>query len=310
MDETTLAEIMNAALNGESYFCEAASLGYSIKHIDLFNKLAKKNFDQLSKEAMKTRVELPYSRDFVKVDFETNKKEAVAFTESILGENTGAALLTLPIEKQAMGLFDGATLFNYDGNARTITPSKIVLFRTDLSYNALSLVHENTHILFNNPAPSKGFHIHYNELLPILMELMAASRFEKTLNDPNLLKLYLDIRIRTLRSHLEEYYKGLALRQAGTKDLVPFEYAIHVSYSYIIATFYAIRLFELYKEDPVRMEKWVKSAITHQETVENLLDEAHVSLTDKDTIKANEKVLKMYQNSMNFILFSITSRNI
>ncbi|MCI8544991.1 MAG: hypothetical protein HFH09_02035 [Bacilli bacterium] len=281
--------------NGISFFSQIESFNFSLKHIDIFDKLGAKNFEKIKAEAMKTNASFPYSRDFVKTSLEVNKREAVSFTEQILESNSGKALLTLPIEKQAMDLFDGATLFHYDGEERTIIASKIILFRTDLSYNALSLVHENTHILFNNPAPAKGFHIHYNELLPILMELIATMRFEETLRDPNLLKHYIDIRIKTLRDHITEYMQGLQLRAAGVKNHIAMEYSIHNSYSYIIAIIYALRLFELYKEEPIAMKKWIQDAITHQRKVEDLLADANVSLKDKDTIKATEKVLKMYQ---------------
>ncbi len=289
------SELSVAMENGISFFSEAKSFGFSIKHIDMFDKQGARNFEHLKQEALKTSAIFPYSRDFKKVDLETNKKEAVAFTESMLGENTGNALLTLPIEKQAMNLFDGGTLFCYDEEKRTITASKIVLFRTDLSYSALSLVHENTHILFNNPAPQKGFHIHYNELLPILMELIATIRFEETLKDPNLLKYYLDIRIKTFRDHLEEYSQCITLRTAGVNDYIPIEYSAHNSYSYIISTIYALRLFELYKENPNQIKELIQKAITHQITVEQLLQETNTSLKNKETIKATEKVLRMYQ---------------
>lgn len=294
MDEM-LTEYANALANGTFFFEEANAFGFSLKHIDMFDKQGAKNFEKIKQLALQTSATLPYSRDFTKSTLETNKKEAIAFTEEFLGSGTAKALKTLSIEKVAMPLFDGATYFEYNGEKRTILPEKIVLFRTDLSYSALSLVHENTHILFNNPAPQKGFHLHYNELLPILMELIATTRFEDSLQDPNLLQHYLDIRIETFRRHLEEYSQGILLRVSGAKDLIPIEYSIHNSYSYVICTIYALRLFELYKKNPEIIKQLIQKAITHQITVEELLQETSTSLKDKETIKGTEKILKMYQ---------------
>ncbi|MCI9234265.1 MAG: hypothetical protein HFH08_06740 [Bacilli bacterium] len=290
-----LNQYNNALMNGTSFFNEAQAFHFSFKHIDMFDQQGAKNFEKIKQETLKTSASLPYSRDFSKSNLETNKKEAIAFTEEFLGTGTAEALKTIPIEKAALPLFDAATEFHYDGNQRTIRAGKIILFRTDLSYSALSLVHENTHILFNHPAPQKGFHIHYNELLPILMELIATIRFQDTLKDSKLLQHYLDIRIKTLHSHFEEYSSGIALRIAGAKNLIPIEYSIHNSYSYIICTIYALRLFEQYKENPNATKQIIQSAIAHKITVEQLLQKTNTSLKDNETIIATQKILKMYQ---------------
>lgn len=291
MDEM-LTEYANAFINGTSFFEEAKDFGFSIKHIDMFDKQGAQNFEKIKQEALKTSAALPYSKDFTKSNLETNKKEVIAFTEKFLGTGSTKTLKTLPIEKAAMPLFDGATLFHYDGKQRTILPTKIVLFRTDLSYSALSLVHENTHILFNHPAPQKGFHLHYNELLPIVMELIATIRFQETLKDPNLLQHYLDIRIKTFRDHIEEYSKGILLKASGIKDSTPIEYSIHNSYSYIICTIYGLRLFELYKQEPESIKELIQKAITHQITVEQLLQETNTSLKKQRNNKRNRKNIK------------------
>lgn len=288
-------ELSNAIHNGKAFFHEAESFGFSLKHIDMFDQLGAKNFYKLKNEIIKCSLFLPQSRDFTKTDLETNKQAALFFMKQFLGIESLKSLQTVPIEKAAMALFDGATEFCYDATERTITASKIILFRTDLSYSALSLVHENTHILFNHPAPYKNFHIHYNELLPILMEMIAATYLKETLNDPNLEKRYLDLRMTTLKSHFEEYTSGVLLKKAGIQDYIPLEYSIHNSYSYIIATIYALRLFELYQENREEIQKLIQETIQHKKTVEKLLQDTNVSLKNPDTVKATEKVLKMYQ---------------
>lgn len=50
-----------------------------------------------------------------------------------------------------------------------------------------------------------------------------------------------------------------------------------------------------YKQEPESIKELIQKAITHQITVEQLLQETNTSLKNKETIKGTEKILKMYQ---------------
>lgn len=277
-----------------SYFDEIKAFEFSLDKIDISGSVEKTIFKNLQSAITSSNVCFPYSKDFKKTSLEENKQLAISFFEKFLGENTSTALTTVPIEKMNMQIFDGATLFKYDLQEKIITPIKIVLYRTDLSYNALSLCHENTHILFNNPIPNPGFHYHYNELLPILIELIAATYFSEILGEKKLLDFYIAIRIKTLQEHILEYEsaeKILKIKLVQEMSL-PIKYSMHNSYTYIISTIYALHLFEQYQKHPNEIRDVIKECLMHQDTIENMLKKRKVSLKNPDTVNATMKVLK------------------
>ncbi|MCI8446300.1 MAG: hypothetical protein HFH31_02265 [Bacilli bacterium] len=277
-----------------SYFDEIRAFKFSLDKIDISRASEKKIFENLQAAITASSISFPYSKDFKKNSLEENKQLAISFFESFLGENTGTPLTTIPIEKASMPMFDGATLFSYNLQEKTITPIKIVLYRTDLSYNALSLCHENTHILFNNHMPTPGFHYHYNELLPILIELIATTYFSELLNEKKLLDLYLTIRTKTLQDHIAEYKSCEKLLKMGPiKEIeLPIKYSMNTCYTYIISTIFAFHLFEQYQKYPDEIRAIIKECLMHHIKVEDMLRKRDISLKNPDTVNATMKVLQ------------------
>lgn len=291
--ETLEQILVNNIPTATCYFSEMEAFGFSLEPIDINTSKGKRAFDKLRLQILKQQIQKPKPTDFIESPLEDSIQNAIHFLENFLGPMSAEGLKTLPIIKSTtLSMFDAATEFAYDLEQMTITPKKIKIYKKDISYNTLALIHENTHILFNRQI-QPGFHYHYNELLPILMELIATTE----LNDPTLLENYIKIRLQTLQHHFLEFDQGNTLqKQLKTQfqDIqLVIDYTINNSYSYIISTFLACHLFEQYKEDPETMKPLIKACINHQQTLEELLKQRHVTLKNHETIKATQKVLKL-----------------
>jgi len=297
MDYQLLQTCLAILPTANAYFEEMKAFGFSLDQIDLASKNGRRNFEKLQLQILKSRLQQPSVNSFKAIDFDTNLKAAINFFQSFLGKESSAPLETLPITRNTnLGKFDGVTEATYDLKNRTIKPTRIMLFRTNISYSSLMLCHENTRILFNQKVPTPGFHYHYNEILPTLVELIAASTLK--LQDENLFESYQCVRLWALKEHFEEYIHGILVKKMPRKPQIttlPLEYSINNSYSYIISIIFAFHLFEQYQSSPEEITEHIKACLTHKETVEELLKNTNVSLQNEDTIKATQKILKMYQ---------------
>ncbi len=288
--EQTLVDHIPEAIH---YFEEMEAFNFSLEPIDMNTTKGKRAFDKLLLQLLKSQIELPKPTSFKESILEESTKTAIHFLENFLGPMSAEALKTLPIIRSTtIPMFDAATEFSYDLAKKTITPKKIKIYKKDISYNALTLIHENTHILFNRKV-TPGFHYHYNELLPILMELIATTQ----LKDPTLPENYIKTRLYFLQQQLKEYNQGILLQKQLKTEFpdirLVLDYTINNSYSYAISAFFAFHLFEQYKENPEAIKQAIIACINHQQTIEELLKQRHVTLKNHETIKAIEKVLKM-----------------
>ncbi len=281
-----------------AFFEEMKGFEFSLDTIDINHTKGKRAFDKLQLQILKSKIQKPKPTDFATATLENNIQAAIDFFRTFLDPMSAEPLKTTPIIRSTtLPIFDAATEFSYDLEKKTITPIKIKIYKKDISYNALALIHENTHVLFNRQVQT-GFHYHYNELLPILMELIATTQLETTMNDPALLENYLKIRLHTLQEFVMKFSQGI-VQKKQLKTILPdiqlvLDYTIHNSYSYIISFVFAYHLFEQYKENPESIRQTIIKCITHQESIENILKQRQVTLKNPETVKATEKILKIY----------------
>lgn len=167
------------------------------------------------------------------------------------------------------------------------------------TYASVSVtIHELTHIIaaLNNNNPSKQ----YNEFLSIFSELLAIDYFSQIKENEDIFTNHLFNKLIN-RMSKRIYSNNLYLEDNSLSWLLKMYQS---NYTYFIGLIYALRLFELYKNDKETILCDFNNILLSKYTVKELLDKYNINLNNEDTINCfknncdfyEQKILEKYEH--------------
>ena len=180
--------------------------------------------------------------------------------------------------------------FNYEGNRQRI--ESVIIDENTTPFHSIESVHEYGHgLLCINPI-TRGTLICYQELIPVLLEKIAAFQLIKL--QPDIEYKNAQFRSSSTKNAVITYRKETAFLQENDvnhKVALATNHYIDSAYRYIIGDIYSERLLEFYKQDPKEISSRISNIIDRKETLPELLQDLDICLTNPDTIKTYQKSL-------------------
>ncbi len=176
-------------------------------------------------------------------------------------------------------------------------PKRIYISNKCFSIQVLSTSHEYTHCLLSeystNLYNSVLNNVHYNELLPIIVEYIVCYELSKILKEEDLENKHHIVRISHDKDQAAERKEALLLdskiRQVKSPDVEMIKayiaYQEHNSFGYILSDIYAIHLLEIYKENHEFIISIIKAIIAGEKSINDLINYFNLSLGNIDIIK-------------------------
>lgn len=156
------------------------------------------------------------------------------------------------------------------------------------------LEHELIHILqaLNNNNPE----IQYNEFLSLFGELLSAEQLSEKHNNPD---IYRDNLIRRCVKRMSYSVYGRDFEDETIENKSDYIKEMYVSsYDYMLGFVYAVRLVDLYHQDPNGVFQNFNLVLAGKKDVKMLLSEHHISLEDKGTVESFIKMVDSYRESV------------
>lgn len=158
-----------------------------------------------------------------------------------------------------------------------------------------ALEHEMIHILpaINNNNPEEQ----YNEVLSIFGEFLSLELLSEKYNNND---IYINNLITRCVKRMSYRVYGRDFEDEAIKSQPDYMKKIYLSsYDYMLGFVYAIRLLDLYHQDPNKIFKDFNLVLAGKMPVKALLSEHHISLEDKNTIDSFIKMVDSYREFVN-----------
>lgn len=175
-------------------------------------------------------------------------------------------------------------------------PKTIYISNRCFSIQVASTSHEIIHCLqspyMTDKFNSIMYNVHYNELLPIIIEYIVCYELSQILKEEDLENRHKIIRLDHGKKLVEERNESMLmdskLRSAKNTDSnfmkKCIEYQEHSTFGYIISDIYSVYLLDIYKENREKIISIIKELISGQKSIKDLIDFFNLSLTNKDII--------------------------
>ncbi len=175
-------------------------------------------------------------------------------------------------------LIDGFSYIN------RLDKEKIMELSTMKFYSSVSAMeHELIHILMalnnNNPQPQ------HTEILSIFGQLLSLISFSQKNNNPDIYKNAL-VNICISRMLRKVFTSQLSDEAFERYDMVTYNMMLrplHKNYAYMLGLIYATRLLNIYRDNSESVLSKINDILSGKYSVEELLSDYHISLTDKNT---------------------------
>ncbi len=180
-------------------------------------------------------------------------------------------------------------------------PKKILISNKCQSIQIVSTGHEYVHCFLSQYSTNRFNkvinNVHYNELLPIIVEYIICYELSQILKEENLEEKHQLIRIDHDKNQAAERFASLnleaQLRKSNNMDAQMLkkyiEYQEHNSFGYILSDIYAIYLLDVYKDNSDTITSIIKLIISGEKSINDLINYFNLSLTDIDIINKYNK---------------------
>lgn len=153
------------------------------------------------------------------------------------------------------------------------------------------LEHEMIHILasLNNNNPEEQ----YNEILSIFGEFLSLELLAKKYNNND---IYMNNLITRCVKRMSARVYGRDFEDEAIENQPDYMKKVYLSaYDYMLGFVYAIRLLDLYHQEPNKILTDFNSVLAGEKPVKALLSEHHISLEDKDTVDSFIQMVDLYR---------------
>lgn len=303
MDTNTglVADFIKGAQDGTSYFKEIEGLGliselseikYS-KDARIFNNffsdistLKRPNLDNIYFKKSTKAETLSLAKEIASSLYEGKYDEKL--------DNIFSQFKTDP----TLTRFDGAVSFDLDFTAGKKRFLKGIIRSLMNIYSSSILVHEGTHVIFEEDIP-RGFNFTLSEILPIFSDFYSILQLDKKYGD-EALKKYLTMRLWNIQGNYQEFLSLPKVfgkvNTADNKQLnalqLGFKYSYHQAYTYLISTIYAIQLYLCYLDNPTEVLQDYRKTVAHEISIKELLDKYNVNLRNRDNMNETKRLIK------------------
>ena len=159
-------------------------------------------------------------------------------------------------------------------------------------YSVAVMEHELIHILMainnNNPQPQ------HTEILSIFVELLSLISFSKRYNNPN---IYENALVNKCVHRMSHRVKASQFSDECIKENGNFIYQFQRnSYPYMLGLIYASRLLNIYRNDKENVLSKINDELSGKSSVEELLNDYNISLTDNNTCRDFIHLCDEYRN--------------
>lgn len=290
-------KMLNAKRTVSDFFSDINRYGYNTEYSDLSYGRAKKNYERLLKRL--AELNLPDPKKF-KFSY-MSKKELKDTLESLLNKILGPAYQPIISELlrkiktiQIDDYFD--SIIEEEPQNDCMVPKNIYISNQLYTMEVVSTSHEFAHGFmskYKGPRFNDHFtNIHYNELLPILIEYIVCYELSILLKDKTLIPRHEQIRAFHDQAQARELLDIRALSgQINRCNSLekPFyqqysTYQEHNAYTYITDDIFSIHLSSFYIEDQSTLLKLIKAVIDGEKTLQELINYYGISLRNEETL--------------------------
>lgn len=174
-----------------------------------------------------------------------------------------------------------------------LSKDKVLILESKRYFGSVSSCeHELTHLLqaFNNNNPKQQ----YTEMLSIFNEFVSAELLSEKYNNQD---IYEEEIIRRTTNRINHGVVSSDFDNDRFNERSSFYKESYYSvYSYMVGFIYAVRLFDLYHENPNEVLDKVNNILSGKNTVEKLLDDYSISFKDKSTISSFKNFCNSYED--------------
>lgn len=275
---------------------EIKNMGYIIERSDIINSKPNRRFNQILQLVHNANINTITEKDFEYRTPEENFKEVRNLYDEMFNGKYNHEILrleSLTRESNQFGELDGGIALEIDASTRTKKVTKIRVNNLRSMHSSILVSHEDAHGAYYLKPIDLYTNYNYNEVLPIIMEMIMAYR----LGTDILLKAQA-IRIQNFKENAIEhcnimpYFTELDIpNEKLSKAALALKFSFYLTYGYMISTIYAEQLFNYYLENPKEISKRIENIIERKETIPTVLQDLNINLGDNTTFNTFQKTL-------------------
>lgn len=286
------------------FFKDIETYNYNHDFPELEYSRGKRNYERVIKRLETITLPNPYQLRFQTLSSREIKEYVLEILCKIFGpsykekiEQNNRLIRIAPIDKY----FDSITETEQQGEI--FVPKKIYISNKCFSIEIVSTAHEHLHCMLSEYGAhlynSVIGNVHYNELLPIIVEYIVCYELSQILKEESLEAKHRIIRIDHGKNLAEERKSSFLLEpkirsinSAEAEFMKKYiEYQEHNAFGYIISDMYALHLLDVYKDNRDIIISLIKSIIAGEKSITDLIKFFNLSLTNIDIInKYNQNI--------------------
>lgn len=180
----------------------------------------------------------------------------------------------------------------YDLDNPSFESVNIYLCHLKTPYSLSSYIHEFSHA---RVIGNQNQDLEKVEVLPILNEIISVSMLDELLKTKYIEGEFIDV-LMELKDDFRAYFLVLKMLEDSKYEKY-YNTNLNNAVSdveYILGRIYALRLFEIYKQDPKEMLKSIKEVLTGKEDITKILNDYEINIDKRKTIEPTLSLIKKY----------------